>query len=62
MEKCKTISTVDFESAVRELEKDVRESDHLTKTYVIKRIDAMKDALVTYEKKEDHPIPEWLQL
>lgn len=62
MDKAVTICTADFESAIRDLKKDLAETDHLTKTYVIKRIDAMKDALVTYEKKEDYPIPEWLQL
>ena len=32
MEKSKTIQTADFESVMRNFEKDIRESEHITKT------------------------------
>lgn len=60
MDKCKTISTADFESAVRELEKDIKETDHLTKTYVLKRIDDLKGTLVSYGETEPFVIPSFL--
>lgn len=48
MEKCKTIQTADFESVMRDFEKDIRESEHITKTYVLKKINDIKGSLVTY--------------
>jgi hypothetical protein len=61
MDKCKTINTVDFESAVRELERDIRETEHLTKTYVLKRIDDLKNTIVTYGTPDPFVIPTFLK-
>lgn len=60
MEKCKTINTVDFESVMRDFEKDIRESDHITKTYVLKKINDIKGSLVTYGETEPFTIPSFL--
>lgn len=61
MEKCKTITTADFESAVREFEKDIRESEHITKTYVLKRIEDLKGVLVSYGETDPFEIPTFLK-
>lgn len=60
MEKCKTIQTADFESVMRDFEKDIRESDHITKTYVLKKINDIKGSLVTYGETEPFIIPSFL--
>lgn len=61
MEKCKTIQTADFESVMREFEKDIRESEHITKTYVLKKINDIKGSLVTYGEAEPFTIPSFLR-
>lgn len=60
MEKCKTIQTVDFESVMRDFEKDIRESEHITKTYVLKKINDIKGSLITYGETEPFTIPSFL--
>lgn len=60
MEKCKTIQTADFESVMRDFETDIRESDHITKTYVLKKINDIKGSLITYGETEPFTIPSFL--
>lgn len=60
MEKNPTIQTADFESAVRKLEKDIRETEHLTKTAVLRGIDELKASLIKYDGEDRFNIPSFL--
>lgn len=62
MNKAKTIKTADFESEVRKLEQDIQETQFITKTGILRLVEAFKKSLVGYEPKEEIEIPKFMEV
>ena len=60
-EKNKTIKTADFEAEVRKLEQEVMETEHITKTAVLRAVEDFKARLIRYEPIEEIVIPKFLR-
>lgn len=61
-EKNKIIKTADFEAEVRKLEQDINETEYITKTAVLRLVEAFKKALVGYEPREEIEIPKFMEV
>ena len=61
MNKAKTIKTADFEAEMRKLEQDIKETNHITKTEILRLVEALKERLISYEPSEEIKIPDFLE-
>ena len=61
MSKAKTIKTADFESEVRKLEQDIKETEYITKTAILRLVEAFKERLISYEPIEEIKIPDFME-
>jgi hypothetical protein len=61
MNKAKTIKTADFESELRKLEQDIKETNHITKTAILSLLGTFKDRLISYEPIEEIKIPDFME-
>ena len=59
--KAKTIKTADFESEMRKLEQDIKEINHITKTEMLRLMEAFKERLISYEPSEEIRIPDFME-
>lgn len=62
IEKAKMIKTADFESEVRKLEQEIKDTNYITKTAVLHLIDNFKAKLIVYEPSEEISIPKFLEV
>jgi predicted RND superfamily exporter protein len=62
MNKAKTIKTADFEAEVRKLEQDIKETEYITKTAILRLVEAFKERLISYEPIEDIKIPDFMEV
>lgn len=60
-EKNKTIKTADFEAEVKKLEQDITETQYVTKTAILRLVEAFKKSLVGYEPKKEIEIPDFME-
>ena len=60
-EKNKTIKTADFEAEIRKFEQDIKETEHMTKTGILRLVEGLKQRLITFEPSEEINIPDFLK-
>lgn len=61
-EKNKTIKTADFEAEVRKLEQDIKETEYITKTAILRLVELFKERLISYEPSEEIKIPDFMEV
>ena len=61
MNKAKTIKTADFEAEMRKLEQDIKETNRITKTEILRLVEAFKERLISYEPSEEIKIPDFME-
>lgn len=59
--KNQTIKTADFESEVRKLEQDIKETEYITKTAILRLVEGFKERLISYEPSEEIRIPDFME-
>ena len=61
-EKNQTIKTADFEASVKKLEQDINETEYITKTAILRLVEAFKKSLVRYETRDEIEIPKFMEV